>query len=78
MRTHITLTTFVVFFAMAAFGAVVFALARSASHGAFSPNEPDDDTPLTEEAAPGDATDESTAPVQHPARGQDTPSSLDL
>ncbi len=38
MTTHITMTTFVVFFALAAFCAVVFALARFASHGAFSPN----------------------------------------
>lgn len=42
--THITLTTFVVFFALAAFGAVVFALAHFASRGAFSPAVMDDAT----------------------------------
>lgn len=50
MTTHITLTTFVVFFAMAAFGAVVFALAHFTSRGAFSPGVADDED--REEAAP--------------------------
>lgn len=61
MTTHITLTTFIVFFAMAAFGAVVFTLAHFASRGVFSPNVPDDDTPPEEEAVTSDAADEATA-----------------
>lgn len=43
--THITLTSVVVFLVIAAFGAMVFALARFASHGAFSPAVRDDEAP---------------------------------
>ncbi|HEX6796454.1 MAG TPA: hypothetical protein VF116_01930 [Ktedonobacterales bacterium] len=50
MTTHITLTTLIVFVAMVAFGAVVFALAHFASRGAFSPDVSDDEN--REEAAP--------------------------
>ena len=76
--THITLTTFVVFFAMAAFGAVVFALAHFASRGAFSPNVPDDDTQPEEDAVPGGATAEGTAPVLHLMRGSHDQTPFDL
>lgn len=43
--THITLTTFVVFLTMVGVGAVVFALARFASHGGLSPDAEDDAAP---------------------------------
>lgn len=54
--THLTLTSFLVFFAMAAFGAIVFTLAHFASHGAFSPDVTDESMPENDDAA-----DEDTA-----------------
>ncbi len=69
------LSSLVVFFGLAAFGAIVFTLAHFASRGTFSPTVLDDAT--REENGSDDATDEGTAPAGHPTRGRDAPSPFD-
>lgn len=66
MTTHITLTTFVVFFALVVFGAVMFALAHFASHGAFSPDVEDDEVlaPDSDSARDDDESVAAQAAVQ--------------
>lgn len=76
MNLHNLVSSLVAFLLLAAFGAIVFALAHFASHGTFSPNVEDD--AAREETAPEEATpDEATAPVQPAAHTHDMPSSLD-